>query len=246
MGRVRLDLVGREFGKLKVVSFVGLDARRNSLWLCVCGCGAERVHAGCNLTRGNIVSCGQAGCRRRVADRVEDHPDFHVFTGMLTRCYNAADKGYSRYGGRGIVVCDRWRDGGFRVFIADMGPRPTPEHSIERKDNNGPYSPGNCVWATAKEQGRNRRTNKRLTHNGETHTLSEWAEKLGINYRTLKARVRDGWSVERALDPALREPKITPDVAKEIRQARQAGEGVRAIARRLGLAPSAVSVTARG
>jgi hypothetical protein len=242
VGKSRLNLVGKQFGKLKVLSFAGLDARRNSCWLCVCKCGAKRIRNGSNLKRGGAISCGQAGCRRWVAARAEDHPDFHIFNGILNRCRNKNDKGYPHYGGRGIKVCDRWQEGGFWVFLADMGPRPSPEHSIDRYPNNdGDYEPGNCRWATSKEQGRNRRTNKVLTLNGESLPMSEWAERLGINYRTLKGRIRSGWSVEQALTPELVDHTTPAEVVKAIRKERKAGAKGCDIARKYNLSESSVS-----
>ena len=119
---------------------------------------------------------------------------------MLDRCYTPTCANYHNYGGRGITVCDRWREGGFKVFISDMGPRPTPQHSIDRVDNNKGYSPENCRWATKKEQARNMRTNRLLTHNGVTATVAEWAEKLGVTITCITDRLdKLGMTVEEAV-----------------------------------------------
>lgn len=198
MLKARLNLLGKQFGKLTVIGFAGLDARRNSRWLCVCDCGQQRTHSGCNLKKGKIISCGCSKFGQKVEQRVEDHPDVSVFHGIHTRCYNSKCKEYPRYGGRGIKVCERWRKGGFWVFVADMGPRPSPQHSLDRIDCNGDYSPENCRWATKKEQSRNRRDNKVLEFNGLSMTMVEWSERLGIKYRTLVGRIRKGWPLERA------------------------------------------------
>ena len=117
---------------------------------------------------------------------------------MRYRCENSGHPYYHHYGGRGIRVCKRWRES-FAYFYADMGPKPTPKHSLDRIDNDGPYSPENCRWATATMQHRNTRTNKLLTYRGETLCVAAWAERLGIKKGTLYSRLHQGWSVEKAL-----------------------------------------------
>lgn len=117
---------------------------------------------------------------------------------MLARCTNGKNRRYKDYGGRGIGVCERWYD--FANFLADMGEKPKG-YSLDRIDVNGDYEPGNCRWATATEQARNKRNNTLLTHNGETHTIAEWGDILGIRHTTISTRLHSGWSVERALTP---------------------------------------------
>jgi hypothetical protein len=127
------------------------------------------------------------------------HPLYATWCGMIQRCEYAKAAGYARYGGRGIRVCDRWRHD-FAAFLADMGPRPTPRHTVDRVDNDGNYEPGNCRWATRTEQ-RNNIPGRLvwLTLNGETHTVTEWARLRGIDSFTLFRRVYRGWTPERAL-----------------------------------------------
>lgn len=115
---------------------------------------------------------------------------------MHQRCTNPNAQMWKHYGARGIAVDPRWND--FETFIRDMGPRP-PRHSLERKDNDGNYSPENCHWATSEAQARNTSRSRRLTLNGETRTVSEWAQLTGIHKATIGARIRLGWSVEEAL-----------------------------------------------
>jgi hypothetical protein len=126
-------------------------------------------------------------------------PEHRVWCRMRQRCHSPSSSDYSRYGGRGIVVCQKWR-ASFAAFLSDMGPRPSPLHTIERLDNDGPYSPQNCVWATRRAQTRNRSCTIRVTHDGVTRSLSEWAEVLGLSYWTLESRHRRGYSVEEILD----------------------------------------------
>lgn len=124
--------------------------------------------------------------------------EFTCWRAMHGRCSNPRNKSYRLYGGRGVRVCERWHD--FRLFLDDMGPRPTLAHSIDRIDSNGNYEPGNCRWATPKEQSRNCRSNRMLTHGGETKTLSAWAEEHGLGVGTLAHRLRSS-DMDRALLP---------------------------------------------
>lgn len=112
---------------------------------------------------------------------------------MKTRCYNKNELNYKNYGGRGITICPRWLDA-FENFYADMGPKPSPEHSIERINNDEPYSPENCKWATPTEQAQNKRNTILITANGFTRPVKEWEKITGIPSSTLKARLKYGLS----------------------------------------------------
>lgn len=136
---------------------------------------------------------GQSMTRLRKAS-----PEYVAWAEMIKRCENPNCKSYERYGARGITVCSRWRKD-FAAFLADMGPKPSPEHSLDRRDNSGNYDPENCRWATRKEQARNRRTSRLITFNGESKTLAEWGEIRGMNPLTLRIRIHAGWSLEDAL-----------------------------------------------
>lgn len=138
--------------------------------------------------------------------------EYRSWEAMKRRCSKPEDRNYKNYGARGISVCRRWRGrGGFASFLADLGPKPTRSHTLERTDNDGDYTPENCRWATRSEQSRNRRNNKLITHNGQTLLLVEWAELLGVSRSLILARLRRGWSVDRALT----EPK---DAARSAQQ----------------------------
>jgi hypothetical protein len=117
---------------------------------------------------------------------------------MKSRCYNPRNNRYYRYGARGIQVCDRWLHS-FENFLADMGPRPSPKHSIDRIDNDKDYCPENCKWSTAREQARNRSSCRYLEHNGRRMLISDWAAELGVNRALLTKRLKRGWSVEQTL-----------------------------------------------
>jgi hypothetical protein len=129
---------------------------------------------------------------------------------MVQRCHTPHASSYERYGGRGIMVCEAWR-ASFETFYRDMGSRPSAQHTIERMDNNGPYAPWNCRWATYTEQNNNHRRNRRITYGDSTLTVSQWARRVGINRDALTARLNNGWSVEHALTrPPQKGKRYTP------------------------------------
>lgn len=130
---------------------------------------------------------------------------FNIWNHIKRRCYREEEKSYSDYGGRGIKVCDRWLEGEggkhpLECFIEDMGDRPTASHSVERIDNDGDYEPGNCRWATPKEQARNRRSSRIISVYGDDMTVAEASEKYGVDYGLLISRIRVGWDAERAIE----------------------------------------------
>lgn len=137
------------------------------------------------------------GHRRRIGTGYT--PEYRAWSCMKVRCENRGHDSYPRYGGRGIVVCKRWRHD-FLAFLADMGPRPSPVHSLDRKNNDGPYCKSNCRWATREQQMANRGDAVRLTFRGRTLSIAEWARELGILRNTLWRRITHSkWDVARAL-----------------------------------------------
>lgn len=127
-------------------------------------------------------------------------PEYLSWDAMVMRCTNPRHKSWERYGGRGISVCDRWRD--FQSFLADMGPRPSGT-SLDRINNDGNYEPGNCRWVDAKTQGRNRRNNRLVTIDGATKTMAEWVVEIGISDSALSHRLRAWGPTARVLTPAM-------------------------------------------
>lgn len=126
--------------------------------------------------------------------------EYKAWGAMLTRCTNPNIPRYADYGGRGIRVCRRWQGpNGFKQFLADMGPKPSKHHSLDRINNDKGYSPKNCRWATRSEQGRNTRANKYATVNGVTKLLVVWLEELDLSWWAYHRRLTYGWTLERAL-----------------------------------------------
>jgi hypothetical protein len=156
--------------------------------------------------------------KRAPAGFAKAHPVEHAtWRSIIRRCENPNAENYYLYGGRGIHVCDRWRNS-FVAFFNDVGPRPSDEHSIDRRNGALGYQPGNCYWATRIEQANNKRNNRSLTARGETHTLAEWARTVSIDPTLLLARIdRLGWDVEKAIF----EPVVTlREAARRARQTR--------------------------
>ncbi len=204
---------GRVFGRLTVRGreFRNSAGRRWEYWLCDCECGmrGKAVRMGA-LESGVTLSCGclqREKAARTCCDRNETHggsslPEYIIWKTMRSRCNNPRNRKFKDYGGRGIKVCDRWNS--FELFLADMKSRPSSRHSIDRQNNSLGYEPGNCHWALCREQNNNRRDNRVLTHCGVTATMAQWADSTGINYGTIKSRLKIGWDVSKALTTPAR------------------------------------------
>lgn len=174
---------------------------------CECECGATAIFFLSNLRRGLTASCGCARTEFNTKHGDWGSPEYRTWDAMLSRCRNPSHSSYADYGGRGITVCDRWLC--YDNFLIDMGRKPSDQHSIDRIDNSGNYEPGNCRWATVRQQSRNRRSTLFLTFNGETKCATDWGELLGISGQEISRRLRRGWSVERALTQPLQRKAVS-------------------------------------
>lgn len=197
----KLQLSGKRFTKLLVLKEVE-TGKGGSFWECRCDCGNITVIRGTMLTFGKTRSCG---CLKRevLLSRITTHgasktSEFWAWVSMKERCTNPKLRSYKNYGGRGIKVCARWMQS-FGNFIADMGWKPSPNHSLDRKDNDGDYTPENCRWSTSFEQGSNMRKSVLITAFGKTLCAEEWGRKTGISAPTIRHRIRSGIPTELAL-----------------------------------------------
>lgn len=202
---------GQKVGRLTILRSHFLRDRQHrnrKYWVCQCDCDNEKTIEHSNLASGRTRSCGCLNkekahthantiLRRAVTKTGQsDSAAYRAWAQMKQRCNNPTNPNYQRYGGRGIKVCPRWLE--FENFYCDMGDAPEGL-SLDRIDNDGDYEPGNCRWATAKQQNRNARFNTIITHQGVARPLAEWAEIIGISQITLSSRLQRGWSIARAL-----------------------------------------------
>lgn len=199
-----LELAGQKHNKLTVLEKVGRN-EIGVLWSCTCECGNVVVVAATHIKRGRVKSCGclkvEFG-RNKATHRDTKSKEYTTWCAIKKRCLNPNDSAYKNYGGRGITICDRWRDS-YEDFLSDVGRAPSKHYSIDRIDNSGNYEPGNVKWSTMLEQSLNRRNTKYLTYNGTTKTVRECSEATGIPAPTIYNRLRRGWPDERLFD----EPK---------------------------------------
>lgn len=200
------DLTGLVFGRLTVVAFHDVHKARRR-WLCRCECGADAIVAANGLTTGRTRSCGclqreTVGAQRRTHGRTGS-AEYRIWKGMRQRCNDPNATNYPSYGGRDITVCDRWLES-FDAFLADMGPQPSPDHSLDRIDGTRGYEPGNVRWATKTEQARNQANNHTLEHDGVSCTIAEWGERTGLAPKLIENRLKRGWTISDALTRPIR------------------------------------------
>lgn len=191
--------VGQRFGKLTVLRFS--HASGNAIWVCRCDCGKETLARSNHLKSAHTTSCGCHRAARLTKHGGSKHPLYSPYRQMIQRCTNPRADVFRYYGGRGITVCERWRES-FANFLSDMGERP-PGMELDRINNNGPYAPENCRWATRSEQNMNRRYPSAITFNGETFSAYAWERRLGFKRGVIGARLKYGWTVAEALTTPL-------------------------------------------
>lgn len=202
---------GTVFGDRTVVGISDQRRKGSAMWILRCKCGDESAVVACAIAR--TKSCAACSRSKRRGTRRHDsrvslkrHPLYQTWRAMIRRCRDAKRKDFAKYGGRGISVHERWLD--LMAFAADMGPKPSPLHSIERVDNSRGYEPGNCKWATTLEQCRNTRRNVFLEHAGERLTVSEWARRIGVRPCVIFGRINSlGWTVSDAVSTPARRKK---------------------------------------
>lgn len=198
-----INLIGKEFERLKVIERAENTISGKARWRCECKCGGKTVVIGSDLRSGHVKSCGCLW-EESAKNAVTKHGDaetklYAIYKSIIYRTSNTTNNRAADYVGRGITVCDEWKNdyAAFKEWALASGYK--AGLTIDRKNNDEGYSPENCRWADAIVQANNKRNNHLLTYNSETKTLAEWARETEINYFTLKTRINRGWSAERAL-----------------------------------------------
>jgi hypothetical protein len=201
-----VDLRGKTFGRLTVLKRVPQKpSEKKAMWLCHCTCGTVARVVGRDLRTGHTQSCGCLHRENWIGNRTthgkSKTSEYEIWCSMIKRCHgNPNGRAFKWYGAKGVTVEESWRHN-FEQFLADVGPRPSKEHSLDRYPNPfGNYERGNVRWATRKEQARNKINSRMITFNGRTQPLADWADETGINQATIRHRIDVyKWTVERAL-----------------------------------------------
>lgn len=201
------DLTGQNFARLTVIKPIKVDGKTR--WECQCCCGNVTIASKNDLKRGCVKSCGCLKKERLTKNKISSKNDLvseheerrlrTIFYGMIQRCENKRRKAYKDYGGKGIKVCDEWRNSFAEFCNWSVANGYADNLSIDRIDGNGDYSPQNCRWATSKQQNNNRKDNRTICFNGETHTVSEWSRIVNIGKETIKYRLDSGWPINEVL-----------------------------------------------
>lgn len=202
----RVDLTGKKFGRWSVIGVSQKGDTSILFWDCICECGGKNSVRGSYLKSGASLSCGclkkEMAYKRIIHGNSRSKGntgEYRSWQAMKARCTNHNYINYKDYGARGISVCQKWIDS-FEDFLEDVGPRPTPKHTLDRIEVNGNYEPGNCRWATSKEQNSNTRATHFLEYRGERMPLKHWAERLGVWASSIYARLGKGESPETVIE----------------------------------------------
>ena len=198
------DLSGKRFGRLiaieRVEDYVLPCGQKHTQWLCKCDCGRYKKITALSLKSGHCSSCGCYGLEKRTKHGQYKSRLYRIYINMKKRCYDKNNKRYNDYGGRGITICEEWKNNFLSFYSLANESGYNDSLTIDRIDNNLSYSQLNCRWATTKEQSNNKRTSKKIKYNGKEQTVALWSEELHIDKSTLYHRLRRGWTVERAFE----------------------------------------------
>lgn len=194
------DLTGKPFDRWNVLHFAGYH-KYKPYWTCQCICMTIRDVLGTSLCNRTSQSCGCLNIEM-AREQFTTHgksrtSEYKIWGAMIRRCESPTNGAYAYYGARGITVCEAWHN--FQAFYADMGPRPTTKHSLERLKNSEGYNPDNCIWGTPEIQNRNTRRNVLLTYNGTTQCAEDWAPLVGLQAQLIRYRANHGWSDDETL-----------------------------------------------
>ena len=205
------DLTGQKINKLTIIKRVANSKWNETRWLCNCECGNQTILTYGKIAYGRTKSCGcylkEATSNLNKKHGLRNHRLYNILANMKQRCYNENSKAYKNYGGRGIKICDEWlakEDGFMNFYNWAINNGYNGDLSIDRIDNDGNYEPQNCRWVNNSIQSNNRRNNHKLTFNGDTLNISEWAEKYNLTISAIIHRLDRGWSIEKTLTTPLK------------------------------------------
>lgn len=205
---ISIDETGNRYNRLLVVRRSHNNKHNSVMWECLCDCGKTKIIHGCSLRNGLTTSCGcvQLEFAKKV-NRTHGNSSgrskmYGIYASMIRRCHNPDHEHYNNYGGRGIFVCDEWRND-YWQFVRDMGDRPQGL-TLDRIDGTKGYNKDNCRWADRKLQGNNRRDNIHLEYNGVKKTVGYWAQETGIKHAVILARIKYGWPAEKILNTQVK------------------------------------------
>lgn len=244
MGNIK-DISGQTYNGITAVSFNRLENRR-AIWNLVCHCGTQFTCSSNKIMSGYVKSCGCARLStsktriRKHGDSSSKAKEYKAWQSMIQRCTNKKYRQWHNYGGRGIIVCDRWLNS-YPDFLADVGRSPSPQHSIDRKENNGNYEPGNVRWATREQQNLNRRDTIFVTWGGETLPLKTFCENNTLKYSIAKYWLSRGASIREVIFRSKKRPSESNIIA--IKEAIAKGHNVCDIARYFGISVNAIWTT---
>lgn len=205
-----IDLIGRRFGKLVVISRAENSKDDRSMWLCKCDCGKEKIIKGKYLLNGNTKSCGCLSTELLIRRNIESgcrggesyEKIYYTWYNMISRCKKGHGEDGENYKSRGISICKEWESyENFRDWSLENGF--SENLTIDRVDNDGDYEPSNCRWTTVQVQANNRRSNHNVEFNGVTKTLADWSRFLNLDYGMLRARIKYGWGTDRLFSPPM-------------------------------------------
>lgn len=205
----RMEIVGQRFNRLLCIEMIGLDKHGHSLARFKCDCGNETILNASGVKGGRIKSCGclvhePHGNYPQTQHGLCNSTLYRRWSGARNRCNNPTNKAYPNYGGRGIKMCEEWDSNFLAFYDWALSNGYSKDLSLDRIDNDGPYSPENCRWADVKTQGNNRRTNVYISFDGKTQTLHEWADEYDLDYQTLHRRISKGWDFMEALTTPMK------------------------------------------
>lgn len=210
MGK-HIDLTGKKFARLYVTGNFFLTGQGKRKWECLCDCGKVAWVVTNNLVSGKTKSCGcwneEVKTKMHTKHGMSQSRMYNIWSNMKSRCECKTNDAYALYGGRGISVCKEWHD--FEKFEKWAKENGYDEKlTIDRIDNNGNYCPENCRWATAKEQGNNTRSCRKITYKGETKTMRGWEEEMGLSKGVIYWRLKHGWSEKEAIETKRRAHRL--------------------------------------